>query len=123
MSLQKLLDNWRASSAFTENIVAWHTRPARPADTSPLPPELHPAILTMLRGQGIDALYSHQSEAWTQIQAGRHPVIVTGTASGKSLCYNLPALNSLLHQSDSRALYLFPTKALARDQTAALQPI
>jgi DEAD/DEAH box helicase domain-containing protein len=61
-------------------------------------------------------LYTHQATTWQQLQAGRHPVIVTGTASGKTLCYNLPILDRLLRDSDTRALYLFPTKALARDQ-------
>jgi DEAD/DEAH box helicase domain-containing protein len=74
-----------------------------------------------MRAQNIHALYSHQATTWEQVRAGQHPAIVTGTASGKSLCYNLPVLDRLLRDPEARALYLFPTKALAHDQAASLQ--
>jgi DEAD/DEAH box helicase domain-containing protein len=74
-----------------------------------------------LHHQGIDALYSHQATAWEHIRAGHHPVIVTSTASGKTLGYNLPVLHHLLSNPQARALYLFPTKALAHDQAEALR--
>ena len=87
----------------------------------PFPPALHPALAAALRAQGIDALYTHQAVAWQHVRAGRHPLVVTGTASGKTLCYNLPVLDRLLHDPAARALYLFPTKALAQDQAEALR--
>ena len=117
MTLSTLLNLWRTNP----NIVAWRTFPARPAQTAPFPVDLHPALVETLQAQGIDALYTHQATTWQHLQAGRHPVIVTGTASGKTLCYNLPVLNHLLMDSEARALYLFPTKALAHDQAEALR--
>ncbi|MDE3090749.1 MAG: DEAD/DEAH box helicase, partial [Chloroflexota bacterium] len=74
-----------------------------------------------LRARGIPALYAHQATAWQQTRAGKHIVVVTGTASGKTLCYNLPVLDRLLRDQNARALYLFPTKALAQDQVASLK--
>lgn len=115
-SLAALLNIWRDTPAIAKNIAAWRALEARPAQTAPLPANLHPALAHSLRQQGIDALYSHQANAWAQIQAGQHPVIVTGTASGKTLAYNLPVLHHLLGDPQARALYLFPTKALAHDQ-------
>ncbi len=89
----------------------------------PFPDELHPALIDALDARGIHALYSHQDMAWAQVQAGRHIVVVTGTASGKTLCYNLPVLDRLLREPRGRALYLYPTKALAQDQAAALMAL
>ncbi len=116
MVLTDLLDTWQNTPTIKNNIAAWKTFPGHPAKTSPLPADLHPALAGTLRAQGIEALYSHQAAAWEHIRAGQHPVIVTGTASGKTLCYNLPVLQNLLHNPDARALYLFPAKALAHDQ-------
>src|SRR5207253_1759473 len=73
-----------------------------------------------LRARGISQLYTHQGEAIEYALAGRHVVVITPTASGKTLCYNAPVLNSILQDPTSRALYLFPTKALAQDQLAEL---
>ncbi|HEX9074481.1 MAG TPA: DEAD/DEAH box helicase, partial [Anaerolineae bacterium] len=120
MKLADLLSAWRADPAVASNIAAWRTLPARPAQLVPFPDDLHPALAEWLRGRGISALYSHQAAAWAHAQAGKHLVVVTGTASGKTLCYNLPVLNRILCDPDSRALYLFPTKALAQDQVANL---
>lgn len=108
---------------MAENIVEWRTMPARPAQTAPFPAELHPHLVRGLQQIGIRTLYSHQLAAWQKAQAGDHLVIVTGTASGKSLCYQLPILDRLLRQPEARALYLFPTKALTQDQLASLQAI
>ncbi len=123
MSLADLLEHWRSHSNIADNIAAWRTLPPRPAQTAPWPPDLHPALIEALRARGITDLYTHQAAAWEHIRAGRQPVIVTGTASGKSLCYNLPILDRLLRQPDNRALYLFPTKALAQDQAASLRQL
>jgi len=120
MSLTDLLQSWRTEPTIIRNVTAWQTRPACPAQTAPLPADLHPALAAALPAQGIAALYSHQAETWAHVQAGRQPVIVTGTASGKTLAYNLPVLHQLLRDDSARALYLFPTKALAHDQRANL---
>ena len=120
MSLHTLLNAWRDDTAIASNIAAWRTFPARPARFMPFPNDLHPALPDSLRAQGIDALYTHQAHAWQQSRAGHNPVVVTGTASGKTLCYNLPVLDRLLRDPQARALYLFPTKALAHDQQQTL---
>ncbi|HEX2016961.1 MAG TPA: DEAD/DEAH box helicase [Solirubrobacteraceae bacterium] len=95
---------------------------ARAAVLEPLPEDLHPALAEALRARGIDALYRHQAQALTAAWAG--PLIVTtGTASGKSLCFNLPTLDVLCRDAKARALYLYPTKALAQDQARALNEL
>src|SRR5262249_25594400 len=73
-----------------------------------------------LAGQGISSLYAHQTEAWAAAGRGEHVVVTTGTASGKSLAFNLPVLHALAAEPRLRALYLYPTKALAQDQARAL---
>jgi DEAD/DEAH box helicase domain-containing protein len=90
---------------------------------SPLPTELRPELVTALAGRGIQRLYSHQADAYRAVRQGRHLVVVTPTASGKTLCYNLPVLQRLLEDPQRRALYLFPTKALAQDQLAELSAL
>lgn len=120
MPLSSFLSNWRRSPVAA-NIAAWRTFAARPARQVPFPANLHPALIRALANRGIPALYSHQAAAWEHLQAGRHPVVVTGTASGKTLCYNLPVVNRLLHHPNARTLYLFPTKALAQDQAEAVR--
>ena len=89
----------------------------------PFPNELHPALSDSLRAQGISALYTHQARAWEHVSAGHNPVVVTGTASGKTLCYNLPVLDRLLRDPGGRVLYLFLTKALAQDQKNILNQL
>jgi len=97
-------------------VTAVRRIPAREAECAPLPDAVAPALASVLRGRGIEQLYSHQAEAFERIRAGRNVVIVTPTASGKTLCYNLPVLQHLIENPAGRALYLFPTKALAEDQ-------
>ncbi|MBI4786156.1 MAG: DEAD/DEAH box helicase [Chloroflexi bacterium] len=122
-SLTDLLAAWQADPAIRANIAAWRTLPARAAQRAPLPNDLHPALADWLRARGVSALFSHQATAWELARAGRHLVVVTGTASGKTLCYNLPVLDRLLRDPHARALYLFPTKALAQDQVSNLQSL
>ncbi|MCW2993970.1 MAG: box helicase, partial [Conexibacter sp.] len=93
---------------------------AREPVLEPLPEGLHPTLLKGLRGAGIDALYAHQAEAVDVARDGRPFVVTTGTASGKSLCFNLPTLHTLCSVPTARALYLYPTKALAQDQARAI---
>jgi DEAD/DEAH box helicase domain-containing protein len=123
MSLATLLETWRDTPGIAGNIAAWRTFPDRSGRFAPFPVDLHPDLTAALQARGIEALYTHQAATWQYVRAGRHPVIVTGTASGKTLCYNLPILDLLLRDPDARALYLFPTKALAQDQAEALRQL
>ncbi|MEW6093056.1 MAG: DEAD/DEAH box helicase, partial [Chloroflexota bacterium] len=121
MSLDSLLAHWRADPETGPNFAAWESLPPRSADRRPVPADVPNALCEMLQAQGIDALYSHQAEAWEAACAGENVAVATGTASGKTLAYNLPVLASLLEDSQARALYLFPTKALTQDQLSGLQ--
>jgi len=103
-------------------ITGQLTQPAREGSYADFPPELDPELRLALQRRGIDQLYSHQREAWDAIQAGEDVVVVTPTASGKTLCYNLAVLDAARH-AQARALYLFPTKALAQDQVAELNEL
>jgi DEAD/DEAH box helicase domain-containing protein len=111
-----LLSAWRADPEIADNIVAWHTTPALAAEFVPIPTGIHPHLQNGFAAQGIRSLYSHQREAWEAAIDGKNVVVVTGTASGKTLCYNLPVLDVLMADPQARALYIFPTKALAQDQ-------
>lgn len=121
MALQELLTDLRRDHAFMENVAAWRTLPARRARLEPIPDSLHPLLRAGLVKRGIAQLYSHQAEALEHAQRGESLVVITPTASGKTLTYQLPVLNMLLRDDAARALYLFPTKALAQDQLAGLR--
>jgi len=95
--------------------------PARPGEFVPVPDSLAPTLAEVLRQRGIERLYVHQAESIRLAAEGKNIVVVTPTASGKTLCYNLPILNHLLQEPDARAMYLFPTKALAEDQLHEFQ--
>ena len=103
-----------------EQVVYVTHRAARPARHEPLPGDLDPGIAAALRGQGIDALYSHQRRVWDHLAAGDNVVVATGTASGKSLAFALPTLDAFARDRASRALFVYPTKALAQDQARKL---
>ncbi|WP_188881966.1 DEAD/DEAH box helicase [Alicyclobacillus cellulosilyticus] len=120
MELSMLLDEWRRTPEFMAQVAAWHVEPARPAVWRPLPGWLHPELAAALLARGIQALYSHQEEAAARVHAGQDVMVVTPTASGKTLCYNLPVLDAICKDPSVRALYLFPTKALSQDQVAEL---
>ncbi len=109
----------RLQHKYPDRICAELTLPARKARFEALPADLDPALIKALAARGIDRLYRHQAEAWHRVSQGRHLVVVTPTASGKTLCYNLPVLQAVRRQA-GKALYLFPTKALAQDQVAEL---
>jgi len=114
-------DSLRAAEQ-DERIVSRSEEPPRRGRSEPLPSDLHPKLAEALAAQGIDELYSHQGEAWDAIAEG--PVILsTGTASGKSMAFNLPVLDTLLRDPRARALYIYPSKALAQDQARALQEL
>jgi DEAD/DEAH box helicase domain-containing protein len=108
---------------FRGDVTLDHLMPATPAVFAPLPFDLRPELAAALAGRGIERLYSHQAEAYAAVRGGRHLVVVTPTASGKTLCYNLPVLQRLLEDPERRAVYLFPTKALAQDQLAELSAL
>ena len=106
-----------------EELAYLTTEPPREPRTAPLPVDLHPQLRAALARQGIEQLYAHQAETWTAARAGGHVMITTGTASGKTLAFNLPVLDSLARRPKDRALYLYPTKALAQDQARALSEL
>ncbi len=109
-------------AARGEQVVAETRFGARRESTAPLPDELHPALAKALAGAGIEELYTHQADAWEAAHDG-HVIVTTGTASGKSLAFNLPVLHTLAHDSRARAIYLYPTKALAQDQARKLSAL
>lgn len=120
MSIPRLLSRWRTDPSIGSCFEVWHKLDERQGQFDPLPGNLHPHLVSALQSQGISSLYTHQSLSWNLVQQGHHIVVVTGTASGKTLCYNLPVLDKLLREPLSRALFLFPTRALAQDQRSTL---
>src|SRR5919198_3330174 len=103
-----------------EEVAHVETIAAANARTAPLPDDLQPRVRAALDGRGLDMLYVHQREVWDAAARGEHVVVTTGTASGKSLAFNLPVLDAIAREPKHRALYLYPTKALAQDQARAL---
>ena len=121
MNVAQTLDTFRNDAGFQQNLTAWRTIPARSARYGGFPEGVHPELVAGLRARGISDLYTHQSEAVAAVLTGEHVCVVTPTASGKTLCYNIPVLHTLMQNPDARALYLFPTKALSQDQVKELQ--
>src|SRR5439155_23789185 len=105
------------------HVTAVRRLPAIAARYAPFPEALDERLRRALTSRGISQLYTHQADAIEHAIAGRNVVVITPTASGKTLCYNAPVLNAILQAPSSRALYLFPTKALAQDQLAELQGV
>lgn len=122
-NLSNLLSSWRAEPTVGGNICDWKSIPARNAKFVPIPEELNSSLAASLKASGIQYLYTHQFVSWQMTKNGQNIVVVSGTASGKSLCYNLPILDHLLLDRDARALYLFPTKALAQDQLFSIESL
>jgi DEAD/DEAH box helicase domain-containing protein len=121
-ALNALVARFRSSYQDPDSPVrAIHHQPATEGSFSEIPAEVDVRLKKSLEKRGISRLYTHQVDAFSAMEAGNHAVIVTPTASGKTLCYNLPVLNLLLRDSGARAMYLFPTKALAEDQLQELQ--
>ena len=118
MNLPQLVDRLKGTPAFMENVTHWETIPARDAEYADFPDFLDPRIAPVLAGRGVHRLYSHQRQAIDLAARGKDVCVVTPTASGKTMCYNLPVLDSILKNPDARALYLFPTKALSADQVS-----
>jgi len=103
-----------------EEVVFRTEETSREAEVVPLPDGLHPKLVTALGERGLAELYAHQAEAFAAAERGEHVMVSTGTASGKTLAFNLPVLNALAAEPKNRALYLYPTKALAQDQARSL---
>jgi DEAD/DEAH box helicase domain-containing protein len=103
-----------------EELAHLATEPARRAHTTPIPDDLDPLVRTALASAGITELFAHQADAWEAATRGEHLIVTTGTASGKTLAFNLPVLDALAREPKQRALYLYPTKALAQDQIRSL---
>jgi DEAD/DEAH box helicase domain-containing protein len=106
-----------------EQIAHLSVEPSRAPVTAPFPEELEPRVAQALAARGIDSLFLHQLDAWEAAARGEHVVVATGTASGKTLAFNLPVLDALAREPKLRALYLYPTKALAQDQARALHSL
>ena len=121
MSIEEIIRSWKHSRTISPCITDLRVFEKREGQYRPFPDFLNPLLREALKNQGIDRLYSHQAEAIEAVQEGKDVVVVTPTASGKTLCYNLPVLNSKLSAPFSKAFYLFPTKALSQDQMFELQ--
>jgi DEAD/DEAH box helicase domain-containing protein len=125
MAVVRDIEPWDAlleAGRADERLVMQAAHNRRPARAAALPPELHPDVGDALRGRGIERLWSHQAEALHAAWAGP-TIVTTGTASGKSLCFQLPTLDVLCRDGRARALYLYPTKALAQDQARSLHSL
>ncbi len=118
-----VLDRWLESSWVRPCFCADETRSATGGNYVAIPPSLSAGLVRALQGQGIERLYEHQGRALALAGEGRHLVIATPTASGKSFCFHLPVLQAYAADPNARAIYLYPTKALARDQEAGLREL
>jgi len=116
LTIKELLSRKKNDRRFMENVRAMKQIPSSEGHFADFPDWIHPQLRTVLVKRGMVQLYSHQAEAVNLVRKNRNVVLVTPTASGKTLCYNLPVLNRILEEPETRALYLFPTKALAQDQ-------
>jgi DEAD/DEAH box helicase domain-containing protein len=116
LTMEELLSRMKKNRRFMENVTAIKQIPSDDGTFAPFPDWVRPEIASILGKRGIERLYSHQALAMESIREGRDVVLVTPTASGKTLCYNLPVLQRIIEEPETRALYMFPTKALAQDQ-------
>src|ERR1700693_836615 len=111
------------AASFQGDITLDHLIPEVQAKFAPLPADLRPDLVAALARRGVERLYSHQAEAYEAVRKGRHVVVVTPTARGKTLCYSLPDLHRRLESPETRALSLYPTKPLAQVQLAELSAL
>ncbi|TSB46999.1 DEAD/DEAH box helicase [Alkalicoccobacillus porphyridii] len=122
-SLQQILMDLKNNEKYKEQIVHWKEMEAVEARTAPFPLSMNEKLVQALQRRGIGEMYTHQESAFSAAQKGENVVAVTPTASGKTLCYNLPVLQKITENEESRALYIFPTKALAQDQMSELNEL
>jgi len=123
MTLDQILDVIRNDPEILANITHWQKIPEQPAQFAEFPKTIHPDLVKKFQQRGIKKLYSHQASAIEAVLQKKNVVVVTPTASGKTLCYNVPVLNTLIENPEARSLYLFPTKALSQDQLNELYDI
>jgi DEAD/DEAH box helicase domain-containing protein len=123
MTQAEALEGILTSPEFAPHIVMERLLEASEGTRGPFPRDLDERIAAALRRRGIEQLYTHQGEVWEKVRGGKNVVVVTPTASGKTLCYNLPCLQALLEDEKARCLYLFPTKALSQDQQSELNEL
>ncbi len=121
--VSEILDRLLDDPALARAVVAHRIVPAEPAHFAEVPPWVDQRIATGLAASGLERPWTHQAAAAEALHAGRDTVVVTPTASGKTLCYNLPVLQAVVEDPSARALYLFPTKALGQDQVAAFRAL
>ena len=119
-NLLKALDLLQDAALKTDSLPTIKHLPAQEWRYVDYPADVHPSLVKALREKGYERLYTHQHSCWEAVRQGQNAVVVTPTASGKTLCYNLPVLDAMLKDTSARALYLFPTKALANDQRVEL---
>ncbi|MEM9696340.1 MAG: DEAD/DEAH box helicase, partial [Myxococcota bacterium] len=119
--LPSVLASWQDKASIQRCVTAQRVIEAQPPARVDVPPDLFSGLTEALRKKGIDGLYRHQREAIDAARQGRHVVIATPTASGKSLCFQLPVLDAMARDPSSTAIYVYPTKALSRDQEQAVQ--
>ncbi|HOJ51929.1 MAG TPA: DEAD/DEAH box helicase [Syntrophales bacterium] len=123
LTLEEWLARLEKNHRFWENVQAFQRLPEKKAVYADFPVWVHEKIRKALKERGIERLYSHQARAIEAVRSGKDICLVTPTASGKTLCYNIPTLQKILEDSSGRALYLFPTKALAQDQLHELEEL
>lgn len=121
--MAQIIDRLQRDEKFMANVTAWEVLESKQAQFADFPPQINEKLIGALEQHGIKQLYSHQADAISTILKGRNTVIVTPTASGKTLCYNVPVLNAIVETGEARALYLFPTKALSQDQVNELHSL
>ncbi len=118
-----ILNLLNKDSDFVKNVTHWEKIPAKAGSYTDFPEDINPILRSIYSKRGVDRLYSHQKQAYDFVTEGKSTVVVTPTASGKTMCYNLPVLNYLLSNPEARALYMFPTKALSQDQQSELNEV
>lgn len=123
MNLKQMVDSLKTDAQFMEGVTSWHTDAPRPAAYAPYPEWVDQRIRDVLAQRGVRQLYTHQAESIEYVHQKQDVVVVTPTASGKTMCYNIPILSEILRNPDARALYLFPTKSLSADQVSELYEI
>jgi DEAD/DEAH box helicase domain-containing protein len=123
VEINNLLEYWKSTPSISGNVVELYVDEPRTAEYLPFPDYFDVKLLGALNRLGIKQLYKHQRDAVDRVANGDHVVVVTDTASGKTLCYNLPVIDQVLKSQDSTALYFFPTKALAQDQLSSLNTL
>ncbi|MFW6238807.1 MAG: DEAD/DEAH box helicase, partial [Halanaerobiales bacterium] len=123
MNLEQIISYMKGSKEYSSRITCWKELPEKEAEYTKFSGSINSRLRRVMEDKGISKLYTHQARAFETVNSGNNAVVVTPTASGKTLCYNLPVLNSLLEDMSTRALYLFPTKALSQDQLSELYDI